>query len=149
MADQLFATLDPTLRKLQLSAQTEVILADTSDQSWLEAHAEIIRQELNVKQVEFTQDWRYPVPLSGRILAGALGFIAVEAFLWFFVVRKGGIEARWAAALMGVYFLICLLIISAWASLGTRTEAWIVVFFLYCAASHLGYGIFGSRARTG
>jgi GTP-binding protein HflX len=28
-ADQLFATLDPTLRKLQLSAQTEVILADT------------------------------------------------------------------------------------------------------------------------
>ncbi len=29
VADQLFATLDPTLRKLQLSAQTEVILADT------------------------------------------------------------------------------------------------------------------------
>lgn len=28
-ADQLFATLDPTLRKLQLSPQTEVILADT------------------------------------------------------------------------------------------------------------------------
>jgi GTP-binding protein HflX len=28
-ADQLFATLDPTLRKLQLSAQREVILADT------------------------------------------------------------------------------------------------------------------------
>ena len=29
VADQLFATLDPTLRKLQLSAQQEVILADT------------------------------------------------------------------------------------------------------------------------
>jgi GTP-binding protein HflX len=28
-ADKLFATLDPTLRKLQLSAQREVILADT------------------------------------------------------------------------------------------------------------------------
>ena len=33
-----------------------MILVDTSQQPWLEAHAALIREELNVKQVEFTRE---------------------------------------------------------------------------------------------
>ena len=50
------ARMDAKLKVRQPLGKVEVILADTTEQAWLEAHAEIIRQELNVKQVEFTQD---------------------------------------------------------------------------------------------
>ena len=112
---------------------------------WLSMWAAIAVFTVWATQVKFAGSARYPTPLSGRILAGALGFVAVETLLWLFVVRKGGIEARWAAGLMSMYFVACLVIISAWASLGTATEAWIVGFFVYSAASHVAYGIFGSR----
>ena len=41
------------LKVRQPLAKVEVILADRSQQSWLEEHAPLIREELNVKQVEF------------------------------------------------------------------------------------------------
>jgi isoleucyl-tRNA synthetase len=41
------------LKVRQPLAKVEVILADHSQQSWLDEHAPLIREELNVKQVEF------------------------------------------------------------------------------------------------
>ena len=37
-------------------AKVEVILADTRHQAWLEEHAGVIEEELNVKQLEFCDD---------------------------------------------------------------------------------------------
>ena len=42
------------LKVRQPLAKVEVVLADTTHQAWLEEHAELIGEELNVKQVEFT-----------------------------------------------------------------------------------------------
>jgi isoleucyl-tRNA synthetase len=42
------------LKVRQPLAKVEVVLADTAHQTWLEEHAELIADELNVKSVEFT-----------------------------------------------------------------------------------------------
>ncbi len=42
------------LKVRQPLAKVEVVLADTTHQNWLEEHAELIADELNVKAVEFT-----------------------------------------------------------------------------------------------
>jgi isoleucyl-tRNA synthetase len=42
------------LKVRQPLAKVEVVLADTAHQPWLEGHAELIAEELNVKAVEFT-----------------------------------------------------------------------------------------------
>jgi isoleucyl-tRNA synthetase len=42
------------LKVRQPLAKVEVVLADTAHQAWLEQHAELIAEELNVKAVEFT-----------------------------------------------------------------------------------------------
>ncbi|HEY3393482.1 MAG TPA: DUF5915 domain-containing protein, partial [Lacipirellulaceae bacterium] len=42
------------LKVRQPLAKVEVVLADTSHQPWLEEHAELIAEELNVKAVDFT-----------------------------------------------------------------------------------------------
>jgi isoleucyl-tRNA synthetase len=42
------------LKVRQPLAKVEVVLADTTHQKWLEEHAELIADELNVKAVEFT-----------------------------------------------------------------------------------------------
>ena len=42
------------LKVRQPLAKVEVVLADTAHQPWLEEHAELIAEELNVKAVEFT-----------------------------------------------------------------------------------------------
>ncbi len=44
------------LKVRQPLAKVEVILAETAHQPWLEAHAGLIAEELNVKAVEFTTD---------------------------------------------------------------------------------------------
>ena len=44
------------LKVRQPLARVEVILADTTHQSWLEEHAGVIADELNVKQVEFSDE---------------------------------------------------------------------------------------------
>jgi isoleucyl-tRNA synthetase len=45
-----------TLKVRQPLAKVEVILADTKHQPWLEEHAGVIEEELNVKQLEFCDD---------------------------------------------------------------------------------------------
>jgi isoleucyl-tRNA synthetase len=44
------------LKVRQPLSKVEIILADRSQQLWLEDHAELIRDELNVKEVEFTTE---------------------------------------------------------------------------------------------
>ena len=48
------ARMGAKLKVRQPLAKVEVILADTTHQAWLEEHAELIAEELNVKQVDFT-----------------------------------------------------------------------------------------------
>jgi isoleucyl-tRNA synthetase len=43
------------LKVRQPMQKVEVILADRNQQAWLEGHVELLKKELNVKQVEFTQ----------------------------------------------------------------------------------------------
>src|SRR5882757_4090905 len=43
-----------SLKVRQPLAKVEVVLADTTHQKWLEEHAGLIAEELNVKQVAFT-----------------------------------------------------------------------------------------------
>jgi len=45
-----------TLKVRQPLAKVEVILADTKHQKWLEQHAAVIEEELNVKHLEFCDD---------------------------------------------------------------------------------------------
>ncbi len=49
------ARMGAKLKVRQPLARVEVILADRKEQSWLADHAELLREELNVKQVEFTE----------------------------------------------------------------------------------------------
>ncbi len=49
------ARMEAKLKVRQPLSKVEVVLADTRHQAWLEEHAALIREELNVKQVEFTQ----------------------------------------------------------------------------------------------
>ena len=45
-----------TIKVRQPLAKLEVILADQTHQAWLESHRDVVAEELNVKQVEFTDD---------------------------------------------------------------------------------------------
>ncbi len=49
------ARMGAKLKVRQPLAKVEVILADRTHQAWLEEHAALIADELNVKQVEFTE----------------------------------------------------------------------------------------------
>ncbi|HEX3998060.1 MAG TPA: class I tRNA ligase family protein [Pirellulales bacterium] len=49
------ARMGAKLKVRQPLERVEVILADRSEQAWLADHAELLREELNVKQVEFTE----------------------------------------------------------------------------------------------
>ena len=44
------------LKVRQPLAKVEVILSDTTHQKWLEEHDELLRDELNVKKIEYTKD---------------------------------------------------------------------------------------------
>ncbi|MEQ8788578.1 MAG: isoleucine--tRNA ligase [Pirellulaceae bacterium] len=48
------ARVDAKLRVRQPLAQVEVVLASDAHQKWLEAHDELLREELNVKQIDYT-----------------------------------------------------------------------------------------------
>ena len=50
------ARMNAKLKVRQPLEKVEVILVDASHQAWLEEHAALIREELNVKNVEFTQN---------------------------------------------------------------------------------------------
>ena len=50
------ARMNAKLKVRQPLAKVEVILAETSHQAWLEAHEELLCDELNVKKIEYTKD---------------------------------------------------------------------------------------------
>lgn len=86
-------------------------------------------------------------PYSGRLYSGIIGLLAVELLLWYFLYRPGGIEARWAAGLMGVWFAILILIALAQASIDVPINLWGVLPCAYMLLSHTSYAFLGSRAR--
>src|SRR4029079_1319509 len=49
------ARVNASMKVRQPLAKVEIILADRSQQAWLQEHVCLIAEELNVKQVEFTQ----------------------------------------------------------------------------------------------
>jgi isoleucyl-tRNA synthetase len=51
----LAARMGAKLKVRQPMQKVEVILADRAQEKWLEGHVELLKKELNVKQVEFTQ----------------------------------------------------------------------------------------------
>jgi isoleucyl-tRNA synthetase len=48
--------MNSKLKVRQPLAKVEVILADTAHQAWLEEHDDLLRDELNVKKIEYTKD---------------------------------------------------------------------------------------------
>jgi isoleucyl-tRNA synthetase len=50
------ARMDAKLKVRQPLAKVEVILVNTAEQPWLEAHDALLCDELNVKQIEYTKD---------------------------------------------------------------------------------------------
>lgn len=73
----LSARMAEKLKVRQPLAKLEVILRDTSHQAWLAEHDEILRDELNVKQIEYTQDAEkyvtYTVVPNFKLLGPQLG----------------------------------------------------------------------------
>jgi isoleucyl-tRNA synthetase len=52
----LSARMANKLKVRQPLAKVEVIISDTTHQKWLEEHDELLREELNVKKIEYTKD---------------------------------------------------------------------------------------------
>ena len=50
------ARMDNKLKVRQPLSKVEVILSDTTHQPWLEQHNELLREELNVKAIDYTKD---------------------------------------------------------------------------------------------
>lgn len=50
------ARMNAKLKVRQPLAKVEVILADVAHQAWLEEHDELLRDELNVKKIDYTKD---------------------------------------------------------------------------------------------
>ncbi len=71
------ARMNAKLKVRQPLAKVEVILADDRYQDWLESHASLIEEELNVKQVELTGDAdqyiTYEVKPNFKLLGKLLG----------------------------------------------------------------------------
>ena len=59
------ARMNAKLKVRQPLAKVEVILADQTHQAWLEEHASLVAEELNVKQVEYHPEGRSVYQLHG------------------------------------------------------------------------------------
>jgi isoleucyl-tRNA synthetase len=74
------------LKVRQPLAKVEVILADTRHQSWLEEHASVIEEELNVKQLEFCDDpaqyVEHEVVPNFKLLGPRLGKLLPKVKQW-------------------------------------------------------------------
>jgi isoleucyl-tRNA synthetase len=75
-----------TLKVRQPLAKVEVILADTAHQAWLEEHAAVIEEELNVKQLEFSDDpslyVEHEVVPNFKLLGPKLGKLLPKVKQW-------------------------------------------------------------------
>jgi isoleucyl-tRNA synthetase len=75
-----------SLKVRQPLAKVEVILADTQHQAWLEEHAAVIEEELNVKQLEFSDDpslyVEHEVVPNFKLLGPKLGKLLPKVKQW-------------------------------------------------------------------
>ncbi len=75
-----------SLKVRQPLAKVEVILADTTHQTWLEEHAAVIAEELNVKQLEFCDDpslyVEHEVVPNFKLLGPKLGKLLPKVKQW-------------------------------------------------------------------
>jgi isoleucyl-tRNA synthetase len=75
-----------TLKVRQPLAKVQVILADTRHQAWLEQHAAVIEEELNVRQLEFSDDpalyVEHEVLPSFKLLGPKLGKLLPKVKQW-------------------------------------------------------------------
>src|SRR4051812_44747700 len=75
-----------TLKVRQPLAKVEVILADTKHQKWLEQHAAVIEEELNVKHLEFCDDpsqyVNHDVVPNFKLLGPRLGKLLPKVKQW-------------------------------------------------------------------
>jgi isoleucyl-tRNA synthetase len=75
-----------SLKVRQPLAKVEVILADTRHQDWLEQHADVIKEELNVKQLEFCDDpalyVEHEVVPNFKLLGPRLGKLLPKVKQW-------------------------------------------------------------------
>jgi isoleucyl-tRNA synthetase len=75
-----------SLKVRQPLAKVEVILADTTHQAWLEEHAAVIEEELNVKQLEFCDDpalyVEHEVVPNFKLLGPKLGKLLPKVKQW-------------------------------------------------------------------
>jgi isoleucyl-tRNA synthetase len=75
-----------SLKVRQPLAKVEVILADTTHQAWLEEHAAVIKEELNVKQLEFSDDpslyVEHEVVPNFKLLGPKLGKLLPKVKQW-------------------------------------------------------------------
>lgn len=86
-------------------------------------------------------------PFVGRVYGGTIALVSVELLLWHFLYKHGGIEARWAAGLMGAWFAILIFVQLARASIDVPVNPWDMALCLYMLGAHVTYAFFGSRAR--
>lgn len=126
---------------------------ETPVQHWLWAHNQIAVLVLAVAEVlaliivDHTALAERYGPYIGRVYGGALALVGIEVLLWRFVYRHGGVEARWAAGLMGAWFGIMMLVQFARASIDVPVNRWSLALLGYMLAAHGVYAVFGSRAR--
>ncbi|HEX3600186.1 MAG TPA: DUF5915 domain-containing protein, partial [Lacipirellulaceae bacterium] len=75
-----------TLKVRQPLEKVQVILADTRHQAWLEEHAAVIKEELNVRQLEFcddpTQYVEHEIVPNFKLLGPRLGKLLPKAKQW-------------------------------------------------------------------
>jgi isoleucyl-tRNA synthetase len=80
------ARTSAALKVRQPLSKVEVILADTTHQAWLEQHADVIKEELNVKHLEFcddpTQYVDHEVNPNFKLLGPKLGKLLPKVKAW-------------------------------------------------------------------
>jgi isoleucyl-tRNA synthetase len=80
------ARMGAKLKVRQPLSKVEVILASDAHRAWLEDHAELVRSELNVKQVEYTQQAdeyiSYQVLPNFKVLGPKLGPLLPKVKNW-------------------------------------------------------------------
>lgn len=88
------ARTSAALKVRQPLSKVEVILADATHQAWLEQHADVIKEELNVKQLEFCDDpslyVNHEVNPNFKLLGPKLGKLLPKVKAW--LAKQSGAE---------------------------------------------------------
>ena len=94
-----------------------------------------------------------PIGLGGRWAwerasnPGGVIYVIMEVVAGWLFYRKGGTEARGAAAFVGLYLIAALLVLVGSVAPGESPDPWVSAVVLYAIASHLLYAIAGSSER--